>query len=113
MIGGPASSIASHCAAKSSSVASPASRATSEPQLPRNRRTASSVGLLLGGGPQRQYVDALTRQDLSCHHWQHMTVRGACRKQRPVFFIFELEDRVEKARRHLREVHPLQLPCRL
>ena len=46
---GPASSIASHCAEKSSGVASPASRATSGPHCARKARTASSAAASRGG----------------------------------------------------------------
>src|SRR5260370_493614 len=50
-IGGPADSIASHCAEKSGGVASPASDATGGPQPARNARTrASCSGSRLGAG---------------------------------------------------------------
>jgi hypothetical protein len=58
MIGGPASSTASHCVAKSGSVKLPASGATSGPQLLRKFRTASSAGLSrLGVGSGIQGVE--------------------------------------------------------
>ena len=50
MIGGPASSMASHCAVKSAGVASPASGGTCGPQVPRNARTAASAAASRSGG---------------------------------------------------------------
>src|ERR1044071_728862 len=48
MIAGPTSSIASHCAAKFGSGASPASRATSGPQLPPARRSDAQALIASG-----------------------------------------------------------------
>jgi len=50
MIGGPTSSMASHCSSKLGGLMSPASRATSGPQLLRKRRTASSAAASRFGG---------------------------------------------------------------
>src|SRR5579883_3419785 len=49
-IGGPTASSASHCAAKSGGVASPASAATGGPHLPRKSRTRASCAASRRGG---------------------------------------------------------------